>query len=415
MRKDPVKGFYSNGGVVLNAFDREDGIAFNISLFSKRTNDKPLYRKVESYKFRIFRRKDNTVSFTFLKIRDGRIRTSDPLTSLNYLYTRRVKGEMKQGLLPRHKRKIKILLDAFCKRNKINTRYLSKDPLMRMRELCYPGSTEFNSIPNFKPNLFFKGNPSKICLKTNGKKSKNLLLEIVKKFPDRNKDVLSEINVIRKIFGLDKSQQYIELLLKGTAEFLPRHPNPEDINIARIKLYKQLTFDKVMKILSLRPYLIYDTIRMYSEHDIVIPENFQTGIELHDNFAIQCGKNRNRISNEIPKNKTIDEIVDSWDDEEYFLDIPEKTDTLYHWSAVMRNCVSSYSRQIVNKTYFIIGIKDSQELKFNVGFNVDRNTLSLQQWSGLGNSSIPTELQTRFAKQFSKVKNVRGFDGLLVR
>lgn len=392
---------------ILMAFENVNGISFTYNELDKinSNKDKAHFKKLGQWRLRFVKRDDGSYYFNFYK-RDGeKVRIADP-AELDTLYKYKVKGETKDGFKKAHNDRLYILLKKFCRRNKVNLRGLSKNPLVLMRQLCYPGVVIFGDNKKIKLNAFFKQGISRSVLSTNGSRSKKLLIEVVSKFPEHSILFLREVRDIKRCFGLDKAQDYLQRVIDGECECinLGFRPEVKHIMSSKVRLYKQLTYTKVIKILSMSSWLASDTITMYHEYNPEI-KDFQTGRDLHDDFALQCRgvKQKKRDKFKIESPEILTTLKESWDDNELELSIPEHSRDLINWSNHMSNCVSSYSSRIRSKSYYIVGVKLGSKLYCNIGFSLYKNKLKFDQWSIKHNGKVPEDMQSRIKKQFNKV------------
>lgn len=401
------------GSKTLVVFEKENGIVFSVVSSGKDSAGKVGIYTSKLFKLTIKRRKDNTYYFNFYElilrpsIVDNKqiskivsIKITRP-SFLEELFQRHASTHNRKGFAKSQKQRLYIFLKNFLKRQKISSRWLSKDPIILIMQLCYPGFTKIDEkiIKKIVPSYLFKQDIWKTVLKTNGNRSKNLLRQILEKKPLH----LEHIKLIRSLYGLDKAQQFMEYLLSNNTLVFPNYG--KKILTLMKRCFSGISYEKMLSIFRHTSYMVSDTLTLIEQNNGVIPE-WESLQELHDNLA----RRNRRISDTsrskavVPKNKKIEELQSLWDGE-LELCIPETGADLIDWSETMNNCVSSYINKIVNKQYYIFGIKKNSKLIANIGFYMYLdNSFEFSQMSGPRNSVLDPSIASEIRKQFSKIE-----------
>lgn len=412
---------------LLQAFELENGIAFSLSVWCGGYNPLVSYKlSHKNGKFNFYR--------TSIKGNKG-VKIGDPVALFNRLEYR-VGKQKKQGLAKAQAKRVYELIKKFCKSKNVNIKYLSKDPVVLIKQLCYPALTYLNkdilSVSTGQCGRFAKANLTKAVLGTNGSLSKKLLTESIQKYPGHYQEIVLTARVIKLLFGLDKTQEFLK-------EVDLLHIKPlkqgyrESLNLTKtIKKYKEFfgkfSFNKVKKLFSLRitdSSIWPDTVDFSSREGVILPDEFDHILDLHDKLAVQINR-RQKAELILQKSKPIEipqvfkECLNNWKSDEFELVCPTTGMELVEWSELMKNCVSTYESSIRNGSYYIVGLKQEGQLKYNIGFSINHHKLNMigknseqllqgqiefSQWSGKGNSRIPLEDQISIWQAFQSSSN----------
>lgn len=401
--------------VLFHAFEKEDGIAFSIVEWCGK------YYPQITFKLSF---KNNKFNFYRTSIKGNKnVKIVNPSRMVERL-THRAKKVKLTGLAKSQKQRLYGLLKKFCKDHSVSIKYLSKEPVTLIKQLCYPGLAsipEISKIETGQCGKFGKTNLVKSVLGTNGILSKKLLNEAITKSPTNYENIVLVSRIIKQLFGLDKAQEFLRDVNPTYIKSL-KFGYREPLNLTQtIKRYKtffsKFSFNKIKRMYKVNiDYSSWsDTVDFIRDNpNIIIPEDFEDIKDLHDKLALQL----NRIKKAkllIEKSANIEvpqafkDCKDNWKSTRYELDLPQDGLDLVKYSEVMRNCVSTYEDTIRNGSYYIIGIKENGNLKWNIGFEIQKkdtygNTqeplISFSQWSGIGNSRILTVEQKQIEEDF---------------
>lgn len=378
--------------VTIDAFEREDGIAIQVSKYvGLNSSGKPTFDNIygklsyKNGKFNFYRYAKNknvriASPYEFLQIQNGRHKRVTQFSGASFYGLRKVQN----------KRLYKVIKD-FCKKKNVDIKYLSKDPSLLMNQLCYPGTQILpDEALKHKFHKLFKKDFTKSIFGNNGSACRRLVIEKLKA-SNANPKILDIIRVYRILFGSDKAMA----LLKDIN--IPNRAYTQNTIAAIKKLFKYLGPNKSIKSLD---YFFSDTVDIFNKLEPQYWPKFSDAKQFHDDLSRTYTKLSKEIreNTELPTPKLITELVQKWDDPDYTLVIPQKGKELIEWSSKMSNCVSSYIDRVRNKQYFIFAIAQG-EVKYNVGLRGN----VIDQWSGYGNTCIPEDIQERFKKQLTKV------------
>jgi len=382
--------------------------------------------------------KNNKFNFYRTSIKSNRaVKIVNPSKMFECLFHRDKKVK-RNGLAKAQKQRLYGLIQKFCKDHSINIKYLSKDPLTLIKQLCYPGLAGFDNISKIETGQcgrFGKVNLVKAVLGTNGSLSKKLLTEAITKHPNKYEGIILVSRVLKQLFGLDKAQEFLRDVNIGYIGNL-KYGYREPLNLTQtIKRYKQFfskfTFNKIKKMykVNIDHSSWSDTVDFIRDNpNIIIPDEFEDIKDLHDKLAEQLNRVK-RAKLLIEKSADIEvpqvfrDCKSNWKSSRYELAFPKNGLDLVEWSEIMKNCVSSYEDQIRKGTYYIVGLKENNQLKYNIGFSIENiaknvvNTsfmsetstasiikperrINFSQWSGKSNSRILTIDQKHIEESF---------------
>lgn len=404
--------------ITLMAFEKEDGITFLVNTFYPRSTGRT--PQSAKFKLKISTKKDGTKTCNFYNI--SKLRICDPfkMDRIFHSYQKLDEKDYKEieiyrgvkrtkiikksdkiiGLSKTAKLKLYRYLKKVLKKHKIEIKWFSKDPIYLLKQICYPGTMNFDDkfLKNASLNSYFKKEPLR-SIGSNGSATRNILYTNLNQNPEFAGATLILSRHVRIKYGIDKVRQFLESTKCKLTNSMAK---------GVIKHFKHLSFEKFLRLFGSEIWLLRDTLMMLDNHDEDLPE-FNNLQEFHDTLAVH----RNRMANKklretmIPEHDVMKKLLANWNCS-YDLILPEKGGDLIDWSTKMRNCVSSYIQNIKNKTYYILGISLNNELKYNVGFAVHSDNFLFSQWSGVGNSRIPENIQNTLAEQFNKIPEIRG-------
>lgn len=238
------------------AFEREDGIVFICSHGYRRSaSEVPDYSDVFHYKLAIRKNKKGEKRFIFYRVnRQGNatsVRTSNPnqmrvrmesAALPSYRNNKKVEGIPKAQL----KRLLRVVC-AFLVKHGVSYRGLSNDPFSMMYQLCYPGSTTFDSetLQQLQCSKFLLGNPVKNTLRTNGKLSKKLIYETIKSKPRAINTALTLARYLRINRSLDHAQQFLKLFSEEKRYFWDDSSPRDNFAVPKLKAKQMRVFDKL--------------------------------------------------------------------------------------------------------------------------------------------------------------------------
>lgn len=220
----------TNSVFTIIAFEHGDGIAFSCRFGQRRVyNDKagvlnPFdFDSLFHFKLSIKTRKNGEKRFIFYKVNlgsdQGRVKTVSP-NHFRCKFEELCKNHHPKnktaynGIPKAQTQRLLSFIRAFLRRHKVSYKWLSDDPFSLMYQLCYPGSTNFDSetLKKLECSKFLLGDPVKKVLGTNGKHSRKLVMEYIKKHPFGINSALSYARYIRITRSLDHAQQFISMI-----------------------------------------------------------------------------------------------------------------------------------------------------------------------------------------------------------
>lgn len=364
------------------------------------------------------------------------------------------------GLCVTQKKRLYRHLKKFLKSKNVDIKYLSKDPIVLMHQLCYPGLQADNELRRASFSAKFgslvKEDMCKTTLKTNGSKTRNALFDFLKydgitvtedvqkHIDERAKDIyggisynigsrLFNVRCLRKAFGYDlafnavkQKSMFARIEIANTQGVFQiregRAPSLRQLESAAISMLKRFTINQMKKIIATTQvaYEFTDTIRLISEIERIrgctyeIPQ-FETTAQLHErvNAAyIRLIPQEPAMINSAPttyKNVEFTPLEKSMKICEEFnskcyshtMKCPKDRDELVSWTQTMSNCVGSYWSSIENHTYAMFGFinNETNDCEYNLGLNVNKT------FNNTTVTAVPTykdELKFSFAQFYGK-------------
>lgn len=435
------------GCIILSSFTLENGIAFNVN---NLVNGKWL--NLYSFKLNFKNGK-----FNFYRTRHcgtRLLRIINPERLINECrYFEKSEGKTKRpshGLCPIQEKRLYQVIKQFCKSKKVNIKHLSKNPINLIKQLCYPGlqilNEEVKNIELSNAGRYAKSDITKSIFKTNGTKTRKLILSLIKKYPKKFNNLVILGRTLNKLVGLDKTQSILERLDISNYNFNVWRrdgiPSIKQIEKEYIKLLSRFTTHQIEKFFDEKPrdsWTVSDTYRMMEQIEEL--PNFENINDLHEKLAeltvtqqerINRAKQAERLTEQLKDIKIIPEIqklLDNWDNTQFTLRFPKNGVELCEWSKYMSNCVGSYERGIRKGSDVILGIYEGNNLKYNIGFTISRQsrqitntqsfetltvyktetvtTIKFSQWSGKHNSQLIKEDRDILKPLFEKSLGIK--------
>jgi len=413
---------------VVRLFIKENGLVFTFGnvIESKFTNTHSYKLSLINGKFNFYLSRKNYNNLYKTNI-------ADP-NDMNSLVSRNItsKGRVASvsGFSIKSKALIMKHLKAFLKKNNIKYKHLSKNPIIMMKQLCYPGLQILNDdcflVKTKHAGYFAKQDICKSILKNKGSTSRRLLLGLIKKNPEQFYMISTIISYLNKKYGID---YVIELMkherannfLSSIFESFIHMINYRIRKTKAIKEYLDDIFNKInnhqLKILTdtflnvennevIRiTHYLKDALRMVHDINGSIPV-FNSVRDLHDKImTIRPAKIQPKIhlveykyQNLLTK-ALIEEFLSNFKSEKYYIKFPESNLELKDWGNFMHNCVYSYSRMIEEEKYLLAGIFDKTDktLIYNIGYsmvfhdNKKSLEINMQQVYGKYNKELTVE------------------------
>jgi hypothetical protein len=209
----------------LMVFEKDNILTFSIRQLISTINR---FEHVAIFKLRAYKTKSGEQRFVFYHFSGtgmSTIRTTTPLKFYSILSTL-----VKSGKLPKvHQTKLLRVITAFVKKYNIKTKYLSKNFIHLLIQVCYPGTVNFNdqTLAKISTGRFFKSDPTRLVLGTQGKYSKKLIYQAIEICPSCTQSILRLAHYYRVHRSLDEAQrflkEYIDLMsLPGNHYVYPR-------------------------------------------------------------------------------------------------------------------------------------------------------------------------------------------------
>lgn len=441
--KTPNGGRVSKNSFTLNVFEHIDGISFNCrsrNSISGAINFSDQFL----YKLKLRKNKIGESRFIFYKIKRGAgsngVTTSNPNrmrgqlaiiysnTNKKFKHSKIDESDIFKLGIPKAQRvRLLSFIRAFLKKNKIEYKNLSNDPFSLMCQLCYPGSIGFDEqtlqVASF--GSFFLKDPVFLSMKTNGKKSRKLVYQVIKKHPKASQSILRIAKYIRIRYSLDHAQKFLEM-------FNVRDNCTVDRRIAiscsddykysyarlsakQLKVLDKLNIEQIAESMAnfhLDAVIADDTFHMIEQlggqNGFNLDEIQYTSIrELHD-ILVNIGRPRESANTFI--DYSFDEKNDNMQfckaiqsefksNNLYWIDYAKDTEELRKHAEIMRNCSFYYYDKIKAGNYAIFCISKLDSLKYMFGIAIRdlystegiRKIVMLDQAVGKCNKDIDTD------------------------
>jgi hypothetical protein len=294
-------------------------------------------------------------------------------------------------------------------------KYSPKDPFARMLLCLYP------SYEMFAPSTFSKlplmreakKNLVKGLLKTNGNRTRKLLIDVVNDWgidgQDGIKLVFLALKETRKRYGLDNAIKLIKIsspeciinrgnLQQGNNGYLLNvrqgwnfgimFANLKDTLYCDLNIFNHYSFDNFVKLFSASPAnfnLLNDTCRMIRRlGGIPMGVEHKSIQELHDalvrqipaNTRAQKEKEENRFACSLESGKlvkAIEQLVPSWE-----VIFPSSNKEITEWSNTMHHCIAAYAYSISRRQCDCVAILDreTQKMIYNLEINLGQSRQS---------------------------------------
>lgn len=397
-RYQTEKGWRARNIRSFNIFEKDNLLTFSIRQLAGSS-----FQNLGLFKLRAYQTKTGETRFIFYKFIGENfktIRTASPLSLLSVLHTL-----SKVPSIPRsHQQRMLKAIRQFVHKYKVNTKYLSKNPICLLVQLCYPGTRNFTDDVLLKVSLgrYLKQDPTKLCLNTNGKYSRKLIYKTIEKYPQAVQFLLTVARYYRIHRSLDAAQKFlseavaiqpqrrrqalVDIFTRMYFEwdfYTPRQGQSYySIQDAPASLFKFL--DKIPVagpgslielMLTYETFYIRDTFTMIQElnadrgFDISALE-YSSVRELHD-ALVDIAPARNRKLNKkfchydfnpekLPMQicHKLKESFNALSDSRYRLLVPTGTKELANQAEIMHNCSFYYKDDIRHETYIIFCIQE---------------------------------------------------------
>lgn len=204
-RYQTEKGWRARNIRSFNIFEKDNLLTFSIRQLAGSS-----FQNLGLFKLRSYQTKTGETRFIFYKFIGENfktIRTASPLSLLSVLHTL-----SKVPSIPRsHQQRMLKAIRQFVHKYKVNTKYLSKNPICLLVQLCYPGTRNFTDDVLLKVSLgkYLKQDPTKLCLNTSGRYSRKLVYQTIEKYPQAVQFLLTIARYYRINKSLDVAQKFL--------------------------------------------------------------------------------------------------------------------------------------------------------------------------------------------------------------
>ena len=435
------KGKKSKNGFSLHVFEKEDGVVFSCrSRFSSGSPSVSFFQDFFKFKLRVFKTKNGETKFRFYNImqRIGApvARTCSPVlmqSKLRQIVTEIERGKTKSkynenaikgGLYIAQQKRLISFLRKFLIRHGVSTKSYSKNPLVLLTQLCYPGTKAFSDETigrRLSCGQFLLDDPAKLALRSNGKRSRKLIYQVIAASPCTTQSILRMAKYIRITRSLDHAQRFLSRFSADTNLCLHDDTN-HIINVSRLpakhlRMLDAFSEDALYEAFVDEAGFFIDSMLMM--RDINAENGFGLGDirprtihELHD-ALIDVSPNRKRkkkfndysFSEDLASIKFCKTLAANFGDDIHDIEYAKDTSQLRKQAEKMHNCAFGYHLAINNGGYAVFCIKKYDSLFYMFGVRLYSKHATLDQAVTHCNRSIdPVALKELNAKIAAAVK-----------
>jgi hypothetical protein len=435
------KGKKSKSGFSFHVFEKEDGVVF--SCRSRSTSGSPsvsFFQDFFKFKLRVFKTKNGETRFRFYNImqRIGApvARTCSPVlmqSKLRQIVIDAERGKRKPkynenafkgGLYIAQQKRLISFLRKFLARHGVSTRGYSKNPLVLLTQLCYPGTKAFSDetiSERLSCGQFFLDDPVKLALRSNGKRSRKLVYQAIAASPYAAQSILRMAKHIRITRSLDHAQRFLSRISANT-NLCPHDDTNHAINISRLPAKHLRMLDAFSEDALYEAFI--DEISFFIDSMLMMRDmNAENGFglgdirprtihELHDTL-IDVSPNRKRkkrfndysFSEDLVSIKFCKTLAANFGDGIHSIEYAKDTSQLRKQAEKMHNCAFGYHSAISNGGYAVFCVKKYDSLFYMFGVRLYSKHATLDQAVSHCNGSIdPVVLKELNVKIAAAVK-----------
>lgn len=432
--KKTEKGMISHKSHTVFAFEHENSITFSCRFRFLKPDGRSVFADDFLYTLKIRALKSGEKRFVFYRLNNNRVRTCSPNSMRNNFIKLCVANEQSRkkktlktsegyNVYKNQSQRLIAFIRAFLKRHGVSTRGLSKDPFSLMVQLCYPGTRNFDekTLQAISTGSFLLQDPVASTLRTNGKKSRRLLLQAIARHPQSSQGILRIAKYLRIHRSLDHAQRFLQeaaqrpLMIDGYYDF-----NISKLSAKQMKVFDRVSIEDIVNQLTLDGS-IRDVFRMINQLNAnegfsFTQIEYKTIEELHD-ALVELTPGRGRKSNtefkhfEFKSNLAMqlcEKLQNDFVDDRYSICYARNTEELQKHADKMRNCAFYYYSRIEKGDYAIFCIKDDGKTKYMFGINLyyrkDVNCLfaKLDQAVAMCNARIEVDIENELNDKIQK-------------
>lgn len=423
--KKTEKGMVSSSSHTVFAFEREKSITFSCRHRSVAIDGRSVFADDFLYALKIRTLKSGEKRFVFYRLKDNRVRTCNANDMRNKFINLCVANEQSRkkktlrtsegyNVYKNQSQRLIVFIRAFLKRHGVSTRGLSKDPFSLMVQLCYPGTRGFDekTLQTISTGSFLLQDPVASTLRTNGKKSKRLLLQAIERHPRSSQSILRIAKYLRIHRSLDHAQRFLQ---ETTQRVLVVDNGFYDFWISKLTAKQMRVFDRVsiediVDQLTMEG-VIRDVFRMINQLNAnegfsFTQIEYKTISELH-NALVELTPGRRSKSNTQFKHFDFDDnlamqlcekLQNDFSHDRYSICYARSTEELQKHADKMHNCAFFYHGQIRDALYAIFCVNEGSKMRYMFGMHIrqwrDKTEIraSLDQAVGACNSRIDDDV-----------------------
>jgi hypothetical protein len=398
------KGYKANQVRSFLIFEKENALVFS---FRHAENGRQFFTAA-TFMLKAFETKAGEKRFRFYKL--GSPQHPVQTTSPNRF--RSIVNHFSGYEFPKsHARRLLSAVRAFAKKNGVKTKYMSDDAIDLIIQLCYPGTIGFDHLTmlNVTTGKFLLGDPTKLALATNGKRSKKLVYQAMKLHPAGVQTILRVAKYLRVNRSLDDAQKFLQAVIdcdRVTGSRLFDHSltdsrrrkekHVQDFSAKTMKILDPLSTEEICNYFSsARIFYLNDSLMMINQLSLnregfdYTAIQYRTIQQLHDALVEMSGRRRGAGGRSVvpfehyefePTSepmKACRSLAEKFNDDStpYRIIYPHGTLELQQYADKMKNCAFFYKDRIRMGEYIIFCIEEKQgdgeyKMKYMFGYRI---------------------------------------------